>query len=90
MKAEITFSQLYWNHSLMNFFFRDQAERTLNDLMDRAVDKPGAIEAVEEYADTYDYDVDAIEEMFYDESVESLAEEFGIEIEPNEDDEEEE
>ena len=80
MKAEITFEQVYWNHSLMNFFFRTQAEETLNELLDRASDKRDAIEKISENAE-WDYeDLDELEEDFYELSVEELAEKFGIEL----------
>lgn len=35
MKAEVTFSELYWNESLMSFFFRKQSIRTLDELMEK-------------------------------------------------------
>lgn len=83
MKAEITFSQLWWNHSLLNFFFRSQSEKTLNELMERRASgyAEDVCEVIEDYADSNGYDLDDIEEMFYsfgDGSVEELAEEFGI------------
>lgn len=83
-------SQLWWNGPLMNFFFRDQAQRTLEKLMDRA-SEPGSyvLNDIEEYADEYmDGDLDTLEEMFYEDSVEDIAEVIGIEL--NEEDEEDE
>jgi hypothetical protein len=90
MKAEITMSQLYYNDSLMNFFFRDQAKRTLEELMTRA-SEPGSyvLDDVEDYVnEQMDGDLDTLEEMFYEESVEDIAEVIGIEL--NEEDEEDE
>lgn len=83
-------SQLYYNDSLMSFFFRDQAKRTLEELMNRA-SEPGSyvLDDVEDYADEQmDGDLDTLEEMFYEESVEDIAEVIGIEL--NEEDEEDE
>lgn len=89
MKAEITFEQVYWNHSLMNFFFRTQAEKTLNELLDRASDKREAVEKISENAE-WDYeDLDELEEDFYELSVEELAEKFGIELNDEEDEDDE-
>ena len=87
MKAEITFSQVYWNLSLMNFFFRSQSENTLNELLERSADKRTAIEKIDDFAEFNDYDLDELEEDFYNDSVAELAERFGIEL--NEEEEEE-
>ena len=89
MKAEITFEQVWFNHPLLNFFFRSQAERTLNELMDAAIDRKSALNAIEDYAYINDCDIDEIEEMFYNDSVEELAESFGIEIEKEDEEEDE-
>ena len=87
MKAEITFSQLYWNHSLMNYFFRSQSENTLNELLDRAEDRQTAVSLIDEYSEFNYSDLDYLEEDFYNESVETLATMFGIELSEEEDDE---
>ena len=76
MKAEITFSQVWANPSVRRFFFRSQSEDTLQELADRAVDWEDAMERID---DLYD-DLDEVEEMFYEETIEELAEEFGIEL----------
>lgn len=84
MKAELTFRQLWYNPSILGFFFRSQSERTLNELMDRASVQPQDVcDIIEEYAYDNDLTMDDIEEMFYsfgDGTLEELAEEFGIEI----------
>ena len=81
MKAEITFSQLWENESLMSFFFREQSIRTLDELMEKVADKMAAINAIEVHAEINDYSVDDVEEMFYEYSVEELADEFCLQIE---------
>ena len=81
MKAEVTFSELWWNESLMSFFFRKQSIRTLDELMEKVADKQAAINTIEVHAEINNYSVDDVEEMFYEYSVEELAEEFGLEIE---------
>lgn len=86
MKAEVTFSELYWNESLMSFFFREQSIRTLDELLEKVADKKAAINAIEVHAEISGYSVDDVEEMFYEYSVEELAEEFGLQIESEDED----
>lgn len=85
MKTEITASQIYWNKSLMNFFFRSQSERTFEELCERAKDK-------EELFDTIDMtfeDLDEFEEACYCDSVEEIFDFLGIESVEEEEEEEE-
>ena len=63
MKAEVTFSELYWNESLMSFFFREQSIRTLDELMEKVADKRDAINSIEVHAEINNYSVDDVEEM---------------------------
>ena len=86
MKAEITFSQLWENESLMSFFFREQSIRTLDELLEKVADKMAAINAIEVHAEINDYSVDDVEEMFYEYSVEELAREFDLELESDDED----
>ena len=80
MKAEVTISNIYWNKSLSNFFFREQAYKTLEELVKRStMSGQDTLDALDEATD--DMDVDDVEEMFYSESVEYCANEFGIELE---------
>jgi hypothetical protein len=84
MKAEVTISNIYWNNSLSDFFFRDQAYNTLEKLVKRsAMNGQDTLDALDEATD--DMDIDDVEETFYSESVEYCAEEFGIELEEEED-----
>ena len=84
MKTEITISNLYWSKDLSNFFFRDQAYSTLEELVNRStMNGVDTLDALDEATD--DMDIDDVEEMFYSESVEYCAEEFDIELEEEED-----
>lgn len=84
MKAEVTISNIYWNKSLSNFFFRDQAYETLEELVKRsATSGQDTLDALDNA--TEDMDIDDVEETFYSESVEYCADEFGIELEEEED-----
>lgn len=86
MKAEVTISNIYWNKGLSNFFFREQAYTTLEELVTRStMSGQDTLDALDEATD--DMDIDDVEEMFYSESVEYCAEEFGIELEDEEDEE---
>lgn len=86
MKAEVTISNIYWNKGLSNFFFREQAYKRLEKLVERsAMSGPDTLDALDEATD--DMDIDDVEETFYSESVEYCADEFGIELEEKEDEE---
>ena len=91
MKAEITFKQLFWNDSLTNFFLREQARRHLNELFNRAYCSGMRLESIiSDYVEENDIDADGLDEMLYDYSVEELAEEFGIELIEDKDEDEDE
>lgn len=79
-------SQIWFNKSLSDFFFRDQAYKTLEELVERSSmseqDTLGALDNA-----TEDMDIDDVEETFYSESVEYCANEFDIELEEEEDEE---
>lgn len=82
MKAEITMSQLYSNCSLLNFFFRTQSENTFNELFDSVEESNREVfDAIENYSD----DLDEIEELFYNESIQELADIFCLTLINDED-----
>lgn len=84
MKAEVTISNIYWNKSLSNFFFREQAYKTLEELVKRStMSGQDTLDALDNA--TEDMDIDDVEETFYSESVEYCADEFNIELEDEED-----
>ena len=86
MKAEVTISNIYWNKSLSDFFFRKQAYKRLEKLVERStMSGQDTLDALDNATD--DMDIDDVEETFYSESVEYCAEEFGIELEEEEDEE---
>ena len=86
MKAELTIKQLYYNSSIMNFFFRTQAENTFNELIEKCEESNDEIfNAIENYSD----DLDDVEELFYNDSIEEIATELGLTIEEEEEEEEE-
>ena len=84
MKAEITMSQLYWNPSILGFFFTKQAQNTLTELLDKAEDRETALEQIDDHADIWGMDADGIGDMFHDMSVEELATEFEIDMKEEE------
>ena len=88
MKAEVTISNIYWNKSLSNFFFREQAYETLEDLVERStMSGEATLSALDD--GTEDMDIDDVEEMFYSYGTDYIAEDFGIELEDEEEDEDE-
>lgn len=87
MNAEITFSQLWWNASLMNFFFRNQAEDTLNELVESVEESTSdVIDRIDDYYD----DLDECEEDFYSGTIPELIEQLGLTPIEKDDDEEDE
>lgn len=85
MKAKVSISNIWWHEGLCDFFFRGQSYKTLELLM--ALSTMSDKETLRTLdAATEDMDLDDVEELFYSESVEHCANEFGIDI--NEDNEE--
>ena len=83
MVANVTFSNIYWNESLRNFFWREQSMNTLEELMNRStMPKEDVLELLDEQTETED--IDEVEEDFYSLSVEELADNYGIELEEEE------
>ena len=71
MKAEITLSNCYYNKSLMNFFFRSQAVQTLEELLNEVEED---IKQISNNVEDYTNDLDELEELLYNESVEDIIE----------------
>jgi len=84
MKVELTMAQIWGNKSLSDFFFREQAYNTLEELVAKSAD--GDLQTIEKLDQaTNNMDIEDVEETFYSESVEYCANEFGIELEKEED-----
>ena len=81
MKAEITFHRLYRNRELLYFFFRAPSIKQLDKLFRRAYCRGAELEeAISNYVEKNDIDVDRLEDMFYYMPIDELAKEFGIEL----------
>ena len=79
MTTEVTISNIYWNKHLANFFFRSQAYDTLEELLERSsMGGQFTLEALDDQ--TEGADLDNVEEMFYSDSVEEIADYYGIEL----------
>lgn len=90
MRIEISFESLYFSQRLYYYFFREQSRDTLEDLIYFSkVNTHSVLGAIDYYAEQNDYDIDDIDEMFYNDSVEEIAHELGIELEDEEEDKEE-
>lgn len=69
MKAQLSISNLYYNKSILNFFFRTQSEEEFNNLFDSVEEeKEDVFNAIENYSDDLDY----IEEMFYSDTIQEI------------------
>ena len=82
MKVEISISNLYYNPSILGFFFRSQAEKTFYQLLESVDDNETVFSAIENYSD----DLDEIEELFYNETVSELCDIFGLTLAEEESD----
>lgn len=71
MKTELTLANCYYNNSLMNFFFRSQATETLIKLLETVEED---IHQISDNAEDYTDDLDIIEELFYNKSIEDIIE----------------
>jgi len=77
MKADVYLSRIYWNRSLADFFFREQSYKTLEEFVNgSSLEASHMLDLLDER--TEHSDIDDVEEMFYENSVEEIAEEFGI------------
>ena len=75
MNAQVSISQLYYNKSILNFFFRSQSEDEFNNLFDSVEEeREDVFNAIENYSD----DLDNIEEMFYSKSIEEIISNLGL------------
>ena len=75
MKVNLTISQLYYNVSILNFFFRTQAQNDFNKLFESVNESEQTVfEAIENYSD----DLDEIEELFYNDSIEEICEQLRL------------
>ena len=79
MRTDVTLKQLYYNNSLLNYFFRTQAQDTFNELLDRAED---SVEDVLEQLSLHfeDMELDYVEEIFYNDQVQEIADTYGISL----------
>ena len=74
-KVQLSISNLYYNPSLLNFFFRTQAQNDFNALFESVEEsKEEVFEAIENYSD----DLDEVEEMFYNDSIEEIISNLGL------------
>lgn len=87
VSQEITISNIYWNRGLRDWFFREQATSTLEELVNHSTMSGDEVLSILE-EQTEDSDIDDVEEDFYSMSVEELAEQYGIELEEDDDEDE--
>ena len=79
MRTDVTLKQLYYNNSLLNYFFRTQAQDTFHELLDRAEDSIDDV--LEHLGICFDYMyLDDVEEIFYNDQVQEIADTYGISL----------
>ncbi len=87
MKIDVSIKTIWYSESLTDFFFRNQARDTLQDLIERSsVSEEDTLNIIENHYD----DLEEFEELCYNESIEYIARECHIELEEEEEEEEEE
>ena len=76
MKSDfLTLRKLYYNPDVFAFFLRSQSEETFKELLRNVKETANiACDLIEDYCD----DLDTLEEMLYNDSIEELAEAFGL------------
>ena len=80
MKTDLTITQLYWNkNTLLNYFFRTQSEKTLENIIDRVSDGETALDRMDDYFEECGMDLDDVEEMFYNDSADDIIKRIGLE-----------
>ena len=88
MKINISFRGLYLRRSLFEYCFREQSEKTLDELIYRSKDGfDFVLDTVERYANENKLDVYDIDEMFCNESVDDIAKNLDIELKEEDKDE---
>lgn len=75
MKAEITLNQLWMNPSVRGFFFRNQSEKTFNNLINSVVE---SLDEVFNQMEEYTESLDDLEELLYNEDIDELIDLFGL------------
>ena len=73
MKTEITLKQLYWNPSVLDFFFREQSKKEFENLVNSANDLESLFNAIEDLFEN----LDEFEEFLYNDSLEEIQEYLG-------------
>ncbi len=81
MVGTVNVSGIYWDNRVV-FSFRKQALNTLKEFVERMNKKAGDIDAVLDMLNdlTCDMDIDEVEELFYNEKIETIATQLGIKL----------
>ena len=74
MTAELSMSQIYYNPSILNFFFRKQAVETLEEVLNAF---PSVGEGLDALETTFE-DVDDMEEVLYSEDLPDILEMLAV------------
>lgn len=88
----LTVKKLWYNLLVLNFFWRDKAQRTLSEVLSKgAGSNDDILDQIDEYYEDNGDDMDQCEEDFYSLSADELIEMIEIEVrDEDEDDEDDE
>lgn len=75
MKAQITLANSYYNKSLFNHFFREQAQEELINLLNKVEED---IETISDIVEDLYEDIDEVEEIFYNDNLDEIIELFNL------------
>lgn len=90
MKVELTMKEIWHNHSLRHYLFRQQSIDTIEELIRRAaISEDLVLEVIEQAAFDADMTSDEVDELFYEESVKYIADDWNIELNDETESEEE-
>ena len=82
--------EIWHNHSLRHYLFRQQSIDTIEELINRAaISEDLVLILIEQAAEDADMTSDEVDELFYDESVEYIADDWGIKLNDETESEEE-
>ena len=65
MKTNVTLSQVYFNYRILDFFFREQARRTFEEIVKRAGNTQKAFDELSDAIEGYYNSIDEFEEDCY-------------------------
>ena len=79
MTANVSLQQIYFNPTILDFFFRKQARNTFEELINRAGNSPTAFQELEDAIEGYYMSLEDFEEDCYNLSAEEILDSLEVE-----------